>query len=176
MLESGNYIAIAEIKVGDRILAFTREMEYRFADVIAVPHQQNQIPSEFLHITTVEGKDLKLTAAHILPVGTCGGKKSLKMASEVRSGDCLVTVDTKDEVIASVTHVNGKGIYTVVTDEEYIVVGGIVASPFAINHHAAQAFYTFHRMLNTWCPGLLSSKILGDAISILALVLGDTLI
>ena len=51
---------------------------------------------------------------------------------------------------------HSRGVYTIVTNEEFIVVNGIVASSFGANHMLANLYYNVHRALYAWAPGLLS--------------------
>jgi len=53
---------------------------------------------------------------------------------------------TPEQKIVSNTQEQGQGIYTIVTGEEYVVVNGIVASPFAVSHYVPNAYYNFHRL------------------------------
>jgi hypothetical protein len=38
-----------------------------------VPHSANSDKANFAHITTAEGRDLKMTPNHVIPAGVCGG-------------------------------------------------------------------------------------------------------
>jgi hypothetical protein len=55
----------------------------------------------------------------------------------------------------------GEGVYTIVTTEEFIVVNGIVASPFALNHHTAHGFYNVFRILYNLAPAVMKSSFMG---------------
>jgi hypothetical protein len=44
--------------------------------------------------------------------------------------------------------------------QEYLVVNGVIASPFAANHMMANIYYNLHRFLYILCPSLLSSSLL----------------
>ena len=175
-LESGDLVAIADIQVGDRVLASNEAMKFRFANVVSVPYKRNNVPAEFLVISTVKGKELKLTAEHLLPAGACGGTKTLMMAGEIKKGDCVVTIDSKEEVVEAIGSHKGRGIYTIITDEDFIIVGGIVASPFAINHHAANSFYAIHRLLGATWPWLLHADVLQSINTLFAIFVSDTVI
>ena len=52
---------------------------------------------------------------------------------------------------------NADGVYTIVTDkaDDLVVVNGIVASPFAVNHAVANAVYNVHRVLYGVAPKLV---------------------
>jgi len=67
-----------------------------------------------------------------------------------------------DVSVVSVSEVLGEEVYTVVTKHDgLIVVNGIVASPFAVNHHVANAVYNVQRVLYGVLPSwLLSSALL----------------
>ena len=83
----------------------------------------------------------------------------LVFASQVSAGDCIMTV-SGEENVASVDTVQGEGVYTIVTKEEYTVVNGIIASPFGTNHMLANLYYNTHRLLYGLCPTLLTSTYL----------------
>ena len=71
-LESGVMKYISEVRVGDRILASDTAGHTSFSDVVFVPHGANRHIANFAHITTVEGRDLKMTQNHVIPAGVCG--------------------------------------------------------------------------------------------------------
>jgi hypothetical protein len=115
----------------------------------------------FIHINT-ENKDLKMTKNHILPSGLCGSTLPLVHASKVVIGDCVQSISGQEKV-TSIDIVKGHGLYTVVTNEEYIVVNGIIASSFGANHMMANLYYNIHRFLYALSPGLLTSSVLHAA-------------
>ena len=53
---------------------------------------------------------------------------------------------------------NVEGVYTIVTDkaDDLVIVNGIVASPFAVNHAVANAVYNVHRVLYSVAPKLVA--------------------
>jgi len=144
-LESGELKSVAEVRVGDRVLAADMQGKMLFADVVAVPHATNSDRALFVHLATASGRDLRLTPAHLLLAGRCGESLSLVPASSVSAGMCAQTVDGQEEVVAAEL-LEGRGVYSLVTSEALVVVSGFVASPFAVNHAAASAFYAFHRL------------------------------
>ena len=99
----------------------------------------------FVEIATKD-RSLMVTTEHLLFSGKCNSELVLMEAKKVNIGDCLKTVDGL-EVVVSTTKNTLVGVYSVVTTEEYIVVNGIVASPFEFNHYAAHMFYGIHRAL-----------------------------
>ena len=52
---------------------------------------------------------------------------------------------------------------TVVTEEDFIVVNGVLASPFAVNHAVPNAFYHIHRTLFWMAPALVKSAVFAEA-------------
>ena len=147
--------------VGDRVLAADAAGKLSFSEVVFVPHSANKVTAVFIHITTAGGRDIKMTKSHVLPAGACGTSSSLplKYASQVSVNECVMT-STGEEKVSSVGMVRTEGAYTLVVKEEFIIVNGIIASPFAFNHIAGNLFYHIHRFLYSAAPWLLSSPLL----------------
>ena len=76
-----------------------------------------------------------------------------------------------EERISTVETVQGEGVYTIVTKEEYIVVNGIIASPFGVNHMMANLYYNMHRFLYALSPVLLASDFLHSANEVLGMTI-----
>ena len=158
-LESGDIKLISDVQVGDRVLAANAAGQTAFSDVLFVPHGYNKQSTDFVEITIENGNDVKMTQNHILPAGVCGSVLPLVYASKVVVGDCIYTV-SGEEKVTKIDSVRGEGIYTIVTNEEYIVVNGIIASPFGANHMMANLYYNVHRFLYSLSPALLASKVI----------------
>lgn len=79
---------------------------------------------------------------------------SLIRADELKMGNCVLTVKGKS-IIQELSIIQGRGIATVITIEEYLVVNGIIASPFASNHAAGRFFYKLLELID----GILPSKL-----------------
>ena len=163
LLESGGVRAIADVKVGDRVLAANAVGKTLYSEVVFIPHRANRESVMFAHVTTVGGHEVKMTMSHILPSGVCGISSSFPLplplplvyASKVSVGDCINTVSGEEKVL-KVEYVRGEGVYTIVTNEEYIVVNGIIASPFGVNHMMVNWYYNVHRIAYVLVPQLLS--------------------
>ena len=155
---------ISEVRAGDRVLAADASRRTLFSEVVFVPHGSNADKTVFTHITTTQGRDIKMTHSHILPAGACNSPSLLPdvYASTVTVGDCIMTVSGMEEVSAVET-VQGQGLYTVVTNEEYVVVNGIVASSFAVNHMMANLYYHLHRFVYASAPSVLKLPFLQPA-------------
>jgi hypothetical protein len=156
-LESGEVRAISDVRVGDRVLSADAAGRTSYSDVVYVPHRANSDDAPFTHITTASGRDIKMTPSHIILAGPCHLSASLPLtyASSVSVGDCVMTVSGED-MVSTVETVQGKGLYTVVTKEEYVVVNGIIASPFAANHMVANLYYNLHRFVYSSAPSILT--------------------
>ena len=127
-----------------------------------MPHKSNKQRALFVHIATESGHDVKVTKNHVLPAGVCGSVLPLVYASQVCVGECIMTV-SGEERVSAVESVRGEGVYTIVTKEEFIVVNGVIASPFGANHMLANLYYNVHRFLYALSPVLLTSNLLHAA-------------
>jgi hypothetical protein len=149
-LENGELRAMYEVKLGDSILSVdARTGLSKYSKVIALPHVANADRAQFTRLVTASGKDIKLTADHLISCeATCDSNKqpTLMLASEVTEDMCLVHVEHGFDKVTAVQNVMAhSGIYSVVAEEEYIVVNGFVASPFAVNHAVSNAYYNVIR-------------------------------
>jgi hypothetical protein len=148
-LPSGATKAISEVAVGDRILTVNAHTGvFVYTDVAYLPHGKNAEKAMFTVLATAAGRDVKMTANHMLPAGACDAAKSLPVvaASAVVVGECVQTVSGRERVV-SVGTVDGEGIYTAIAMEELLVVNGIVATPYGgINPTLANVYYNLHRL------------------------------
>jgi hypothetical protein len=163
-LQSGEHIKFSKLKIGDSILSSTRDGKVSFSKVVFLPHGENDTPTKFLEIVTESKKTVKMTAGHLVQL--CSGKlvtaheltvrpaarhhseEELEVESDARNS-CLRTVHG-DEKITSIQQVESKGVYTAVTENEFLVVNGIIASPFASSAILAHAYFNLTDM-EDWC-------------------------
>jgi len=160
LLESLVRTPISKVRIGDRILAAEKNGVLSFASVVAIPHLENYIRSEFVHIITeIGGADIRMTHDHLIPFScTCTTSDFvLTKATDVVIGGCIMSTQGK-VMVTSTDVVDGIGLYSVVTTAEFIVVNEIITSPFAINHVAADSFYDIFRFLFSYFPMLISSR------------------
>jgi len=145
-LASGEVKSISAVQIGDEIAVASMDGSFiGYSAVIAVPHAANAIQAAFAQIVTESGRDIKMTADHLVLGGSCMGSLSLVQAGSLKVGECVQTVSGA-EVISSVNTITAQGIYTVVTKHDgLLIVNGIVASPFAVNHLVANSFYNILR-------------------------------
>ena len=159
-LESGEDRQISLIIAGDSVEAADAAGKISFSEVVFVPHKANRDSALFIYITTESGRDIKMTKSHVLPAGACGTSSPLplKHASLVTVNDCVMTV-AGEERVSMVSTILAEGLQTIVTKEEFVVVNGIIASPFAYNHVAGNLYYHLHRFLYDTAPQLLLSPL-----------------
>jgi len=157
-LESGLSVRFAELKVGDRILTADKIGNTDYSDVVFLPHGANNKPATFVEMTTSTGSKLRATKSHLIV--TCSGATAT--AGSLTVGQCVRTV-SGDDAIETLATVRSTGIYTAVTKSDYLVVGGVVASPFALNHNMVSAYYNIHRVAYDFLPSLLQSPVLMKA-------------
>ena len=158
-LENGATKAMADVSVGDRILTVNTNGEQVFSDVAYLPHGKNMASSTFVTVATVSGRDVKMTANHILPAGACSAQTlPMVSADQVVVGNCVETVSGREQVV-SVGKIEGNGIYTVIAMEELIVVNGIVATPYGgVNPTVANIYYNLHRIMYAYAPSMMSKN------------------
>ena len=158
-METGDIKLISEVIVGDRVLAADSTGALLYSTVVYLPHQKNDVVTNFVQITTESGRTVKMTPSHLLWVEQCGlsaASGSLMAAGSVQKGVCVRTVSGQERV-QTVQEVKARGVYTLVTQEAYVVVSGVVASPFEKNHFVANMYYNLHRMLYSLAPSLMAS-------------------
>jgi len=144
-LESGEKKPFRSVEIGDSILSANRDGVTSFSNVVFLPHGENDKRATFVEIKTKAGKTIKMTRGHLLPL--CTG--DLSIANDIEAGTCVRTIDGEDEVL-NVTTVEMNGIYTAVTENEFLVVNGIIASPFASSGALVHAFFNITDM-EDWC-------------------------
>jgi hypothetical protein len=158
-LQSGEFKDISNIIVGDLVLAADACGNTLFSPVVYIPHGPYKESALFTHITTESGRDIKMTNNHILPAGICGSLLPLVYASQVAVDARVNTIAGQDKVV-SIEIIRSEGLYTIVTTEEYIVVIGIIASPFGANHLFANMFHYIHRFVHFTSPVILAASML----------------
>jgi len=144
-LESGDMKLFRSVQVGDSILSANRDGVTSYSNVVFLPHGENDKRANFVEIHTEGGKTIKMTHAHLLPL--CSG--ALSLAVEIEAGSCVRTIDGDDNVV-NVSKIELNGVYTAVTENEFLVVNGIIASPFASSSGLVHAFYNMTDM-EDWC-------------------------
>jgi len=153
-LESGEAKRLSEVAIGDKVQTADASGVLSFSEIVALPHAANNKLASFVNVATASGQSVKATKMHLLQ--QCDG--SLAYAGSLTAGDCLRTVDG-NEAVTAVSMTTAKGIYTAVTNNEFLVVNGIVASPFAVTHDPVNAYYNLHRFVAKVFPSALKSPL-----------------
>jgi len=81
----------------------------------------------------------------------------LTQAKHLTRDMCVLSVSGTEKVV-SVSIEYGKGVYSIVTGEEMVVVGNIIASPYAYSHALPHYLFNLHRLLYTVSPSLMKSE------------------
>ena len=102
-----------------------------------------------------------MTSDHLIPFGDCSSDPvtySILNAEILDSGVCVRTIGGVDMVL-SIERSFGKGLYTAVVDNEFLVLnGGVIASAYNRNHGMAKAFYSMYRFAYYIAPTLMTSN------------------
>ena len=160
-LASGATKTMADLEVGDSVLSADATGKLSYSAVAFKPHAANAKAATFVKVTTESGKAVTATPTHLLV--SCDG--SLVQA---KAAACLRTVNG-DEAVTSIESFKANGIYSAVTlDNEYLVVDGVVASPFALAHGLVHAYYNLHRTVYKHFPSLMKMPAVVSANSLLA--------
>ena len=162
-LQDGSVKALRDVQIGDRVLTAAMDGSVKgYSPVIAVPHAGDvSTTASFVQLVTAE-KDVKMTADHLVLAGSCDAATplSLVQAGSVTAGQCVQTTSGKAAVTATRRNVPGQGLASVVTKAGgLVVVNGIAASPFAINHAIPEAWYSIHRLVYSVFPAALGFKL-----------------
>ena len=163
VMATGEIKFIRDIRIGDIILAVNSDGDLVYSSVVAVPHKPNNYRAAFNKIRTLKGHTITMTPSHLIHNinGPCTsaleGLLPLVKANGVDIGSCILTVDGIDEVVENV-HTISYGLYTVVAEDEYLVVNGIFVSPFAESHALGSTFYTAFYRRKSFLFDFLTSK------------------
>ena len=152
LLESGTTVQMSEAQIGERVQVMDALGRLTFSEISFLPHKRNDVAAKFVHLETT-ARSIRTTPSHLIMAGQCDSILELTRAEDVEVGACVSTVEGQEEVIdSSITE--SAGIYTVVTQETsgLIVVNGVVASSFAVNHWVPNTFYNFHRLAHQILP------------------------
>jgi len=126
LLKSGDSKRFSELSLGDFIKTSDEKGHFSFSPVLNLPHASNSEPASFLTLTTETGKMVDMTSDHIVP--KCDLQEVT--AGDLVVGDCVFTVDGK-ETLMEISSAAKTGVFTAITRDKFIVVGGIVASSFS---------------------------------------------
>ena len=150
LLENGQYKKISEISIGDIILTADKNYNLSYSPVIFLPHEQNNIKTQFIQITSNKNNTIKLTPEHNIIAND-----KVVYASKVNIGDILQTINGP-EIVKDISIVTDFGIYTIITENEFIIVNNIIASSIAyVSHEEGMEFYKLLKDIR--CENLVAS-------------------
>ena len=157
-LNNGQLRQLKDVVIGDKILSADKDGIMSFSTVVALAHPSNSILADFVSVAT-DSLEVQITPDHLLLAKdycSSSSKMTLKFATELVVGSCILTKNGV-ATIKSLETISRRGVYSVITEKEYIIVNGFVVSPFSQNHAITQKYYDIHRFLYTYFPDVLLS-------------------
>ena len=145
LLESGESKRFSELSIGDVIKTSDGEGRFSFSPVLTLPHAANSEAATFLTLTTETNKAVVMTPDHFIP--KCDAHEVT--AGELVVGDCLMTTDGKETLI-EITSSEKSGVYTATTKDKFIVVDGVVASPYSLRSRPAAVLWDLVKYSAEW--------------------------
>jgi hypothetical protein len=131
--DDNSTVKFQDVRLGDHVQTSDAEGRLSFSEVLFLPHPQGNLEEgTFITFKTQRGKRLSLTPDHYIPRCSMGGRLSIgdDVAESLNVGDCVRTIHG-EEIITEIDSEIKRGIYTAVTADKYLVVDGIIASPFS---------------------------------------------
>lgn len=132
-LESGEFIEMSQINIGDRV----RTSPTTFSDVFMFTHRQTGVYFDFLRISTISNVSITLTPSHYIFSG-----QNLVAASSINVGDDLVLGDGTLSKVTSIESVVLHGLYNPHTLDGNIIVDGVLTSTYTTAVHPTLAHGT----------------------------------
>jgi hypothetical protein len=157
IMADGSQQAISAIRLGDRVQS-CRGPAFPAATVMFVPHAPNEGVHMFHRLTTASGRALRATELHYLPVRPSydRAKEEVVRCRDVCVGDWIETLQGGwEEVVRHEKDVSGVGVYSFLTEEEFIMVDGVRASPFGYDLFSHEVYHQLFHMLRWsyhWVP------------------------
>ncbi|XP_069681822.1 sonic hedgehog protein [Periplaneta americana] len=135
---SGARVRLADLRVGDRVLALDLPSgRLTYSEVLLFLDRDPLQRREFLRLRTAGGRSLTVTPSHLLLVQDAGRRPPQAVfAARVRLGD-LVLVPAGDgapqtDTVVAIEEVLMQGVFAPLTREGTIVADGVVASCYAV--------------------------------------------
>lgn len=143
-----------DLKIGDKVLAFSEENGIHISRVKEIRNSERNSQREFVEFTVVSGRKVTVTLEHGMMVRECGSKKSwtLMKASDVSTQMCVPTLgadQVTEEPINDKKLFKGIGIVQPITDSGTILADGIAVSCydqeklFSVNFQYFNSFLIF---------------------------------
>jgi Hint module len=153
--EDGSKVPISDIRVGDRVVGADQAV----STVVFVPHEPNFDQHTFVRLTLSEGRSIRLTESHFIPVRRSGTEIVIR-AKDVLIGDFVESLQPNREwmeIIGYDPEVVSEGVYSFSTDEEFICIDGFRLSPYGgqlFSHSVFHRLFSLFRFSYSWVPAL----------------------
>lgn len=157
-LESGEFISMAEVRIGDSV----RVSKDTFSEVFLFSHRtaSNSAPYYIELSTYATNKTLTVTSGHYLRVND-----GLVSAELVKSGDHILTASNGWASVSAVRVVRSSGLYNPHTVHGDIVVNGFVASTYTTAVPTRVAYGLLAPLRTLYSHGFVSEKLFGSFLS-----------
>ena len=163
-LESGETVSMANLSVGERVLAVLPDGSLHYDVVIAFLHRQPQMMTSFSVITTAAGQRMVATGDHLIftspdQSASFADGAPPTFVAHLHSGNDSVYVTTPDSkhlgvsTVTNVTMVIGQGVFAPLTSSGTLVVDGVLVSCYALvsSHRVAHYVMTPLRLSASTC-------------------------
>lgn len=160
-MNDGSTKPIGDVRIGDKVLALDADGNTFYDRVFRVTHFRPEDVATFMRITLDSGRVIELSPQHYLHVGSLD---ETEMASTVRAGDSLFTVDSEtheaaEDTVVSAELVKAAGVYNVHTTSGRLVVSGVSAS-----HMTIDSRWNSERSASMWYNAVsMASRVFGGA-------------
>jgi len=152
-IENGNTKRLDEVRLGERIAALDSRGDVVYSKVIAFLDRSPSERRQFIRLTTISGRVLTLTPAHLVPVQ---GRSSV-FAAKVQPGDKILVNDVtanagndnqvdnrlRWDSVVETKLVLEEGVFAPLTTEGTLLVDDVVASCYALVDSQSVAHYAF---------------------------------
>jgi len=152
-IENGNTKRLDEVRLGERIAALDSRGDVVYSEVIAFLDRSPSERRQFIRLTTISGRVLTLTPAHLVPVQ---GRSSV-FAAKVQPGDKILVNDVtanagndnqvdnrlRWDSVVETKLVLEEGVFAPLTTEGTLLVDDVVASCYALVDSQSVAHYAF---------------------------------
>ena len=153
--ERKGYIAMSDLRIGDRVLSMSTSGKIEYSDVMTFMDRDDNAYGLFYTLHTESGKYLTLTAKHLLYIARTNSSfiditdSEAMFAESVKEGHYLILGEKDSLFLSKVTQITvdtRKGIYAPLTKHGTIVVNDVIASCYAYINSVPVAHFVFAPM------------------------------
>ena len=155
---NGRQRQMDSLQIGEQVQVLSNN-EIRYEPVVTFIHRQPELMQEFLQITTLKNKVLKITEDHLLFVEKMGEARAIP-ARDVKIGDVVYVracQSVESDQVHSISTVFEKGAYAPVTLSGTILVNDVHTSCYfdVLSHDWSQRAMAIARAVYHVSPGML---------------------